>query len=83
MASKQECDDYAARLTQRFDAYVQWAIDNWPNKEFPLLESDFAESRRELGEILGPKLSKGEQQPSGGAPDDSGQYRDVTPMPWP
>lgn len=83
MASKQECDNYAAQLAQRFEAYVRWAIANWPNKELPLLEFDFAESRRELGEILGPKLSKGEQTSSDDTPGDSGQYRDVTPMPWP
>lgn len=83
MASKEECDRYAAKLAQQFEEYTRWAIENWPNKEFPLIASDFDRSRQELSEILGPKLAEGETR----RPDDDsgggGQYRDVTPMPWP
>lgn len=82
MASKAECDKYAAMLAQRFEEYTRWAISNWPNKNFPLMDSDFEASRRELSEILGPKLSEGEDMPSSGQ-SSRGQYRDVTPMPWP
>jgi len=82
MASKAECDKYAAMLAQRFEEYTRWAIQNWPNKDFPLIASDFDASRRELGEILGPKLSEGEEK-SPSAESEQGQYRDVTPMPWP
>jgi hypothetical protein len=84
MASKKECDIYAAKVAQRFDEFTKWAIENWPNKEFPLVASDFSESRRELGEILGPKLSEGEDAaPEKQNENDSGQYVNVNPMPWP
>lgn len=56
MASKEECDRYADELTRRFDHLMQWAITHWPRKDFPLMRSDFDASRRELSEILGPKL---------------------------
>jgi hypothetical protein len=82
MASKEECDRYAAMLAQRFEEFTNWAITNWPNKECPLLQSDFTQSRKELSDILGPKLSAGESTPRDAPPND-GQYRDVTPMPWP
>ncbi len=83
MASKAECDRYAAELSQRFEDLTKWAVANWPNKEFPLLLSDFSESRREIGQVLGPKLGDGEGThlvPAGGVDT---QYRGVNPMPWP
>lgn len=84
MASKAECDKYAAELAQRFDEMTRWAIENWPKKEFPLLDSDFTESRREIGQILGPKLGDGGESDRIPPSDkDSGQYRDMNPMPWP
>lgn len=84
MAGKAEYDKYAAELTQRFDELTRWAMENWPRKDFPLLESDFSASRRELGEILGPKLGDGEDaNPPSGPDDDSGQFIDMNPMPWP
>jgi len=84
MASKEECDRYAAELTRRFEELTHWAIANWPKKEFPLLESDFCDARREIGEIVGPKLGEGEPGNSApGIPSNSGQFRDVNPMPWP
>ncbi|HEY8607429.1 MAG TPA: hypothetical protein VIM12_10000 [Noviherbaspirillum sp.] len=84
MASKEECDHFAAQLAQRFEEYTKWALTNWPNKEFPLLPSDFDRSRQELSDILGPKLAAGEtRRPDDGSSPEDGQYRDVTPMPWP
>lgn len=85
MASKAECDKYAAELTQRFEELTKWAIVNWPRKEFPLLASDFTESRREIAGIIGPKLGDGDTEslPASAANADDGQYRDVNPMPWP
>ena len=84
MASKEECDRYAAELTQRFDELTRWAIANWPKKDFPLLSSDFSESRREIGGIVGSKL--GDASNDDGALDrrrGSSQYVDMNPMPWP
>jgi hypothetical protein len=83
MASKEECDKYAAELTRRFDEYVRWAIANWPKPEFPLLFSDFDASRREISQIAGPKLGDGEESDSSAASRNSGQFRDMNPMPWP
>jgi len=84
MANKDEADKFAAELSQRFDDLMQWAIEQWPYPNFPLMKSDFAQSRREIGEILGPKLAAGNQGPAPkSGPDDSGQYIDVNPMPWP
>lgn len=84
MASKKDCDIYAAQLAYRFEELTKWAIENWPNKEFPLLDSDFSASRRELGEILGRKLSEGEDISSDSKGDaDKGQFINMNPMPWP
>jgi hypothetical protein len=83
MASKEEYDQFATELTKRFEALTQWAMENWPNKEFPLLQSDFSASRREIGEIIGPKLGDGDQNASPSRKDDSAPYLDMNPMPWP
>jgi hypothetical protein len=94
MASKEEHDRYAQELTRRFEDFMRWAIANWPDKRFPLLESDFRESKRELAQIAGPKLGEGEsgsheagQARTGntapGIPVDAKQFVDVTPAPWP
>jgi hypothetical protein len=82
MASKEECDRYAEELAHRFDDLTRWAIANWPDKNLPLLTSDFAESRRELSTILGSKLQEiqGETRPN---VDGSAQYIDMNPAPWP
>lgn len=94
MASKAEHDRYAQELNHRFEDFTRWAIVNWPDKRFPLVESDFRESRRELAQIAGPKLGEGEpgevevERPSAGntapgIPVDAKQFVDVTPAPWP
>jgi len=82
MVTKAECDKYAAELAQRFEEFTKWAIANWPNKSLPLLPSDFSQSRREIGQIIGPKLGEGEDSPMPSG-KDSPQYIDITPMPWP
>lgn len=83
MASKTECDQYAAELTERFEALTKWAIANWPNKKFPLLPSDFKQSRREISDIIGPKLGEGDASAPESNTGDGGQFRDMNPMPWP
>jgi len=84
MTDKDASDQFAAELTRRFEDLTQWAISHWPYRNFPLMESDFAESRREISVILGRKLDAGKQgKPPGKDPDDSGQYIDMNPMPWP
>lgn len=89
MASKEQCDRYAEELAQRFEDFTKWAVAHWPREDFPLLQSDFNQSRRELGQIIGAKLGDGDdgsdealpQTPHGRS--DAGQYRDMNPMPWP
>lgn len=88
MATKEECDKFAAELLQRFDAMTAWAITHWPRPDLPLMASDFEESRKELSVILGPKLEADGKTARAGAPQDSGsadsgQYIDMNPMPWP
>jgi hypothetical protein len=84
MGSKEEYDRYAAALTERFDEFVRWAMENWPNKDFPLLQSDFEQSRREIADIAGPKLGDGDSGPPG--PDEGKEeapFIPMNPMPWP
>lgn len=86
MASKEECDQYAAELTRRFDELMKWAISNWPKPEYPLLSSDFAQSRREISQIVGAKLGDSDETGTGvrsAFSNDDRQFRDVNPMPWP
>lgn len=72
---------YADELIRRFDEFTNWAINNWPQKNYPLLPSDFADSRREISVILGKRLHEGESLPP---PEQGGpQYLDVNPSPWP
>lgn len=81
MATKEECDKYAAELAQKFEDLTKWAIQNWPKREFPLLQSDFDASRKEIGQILGPKLGEGDGVTS--SSNQPNQYVDMNPMPWP
>lgn len=86
MASKEECDQYVAELTHRFDEFVHWALANWPKPEYPLLSSDFRESRREISQIAGRKLGDADEHdelPRPAFGNDDRQFRDVNPMPWP
>lgn len=84
MADKEQLDHYAAELAQRLDGLITWAIENWPHKNFPLMQSDFAESRKEFSKIIGPKLDEGDIAASTALPaTDTRQYVDVNPTPWP
>lgn len=83
MASKDECDRYATEAARRFDDFVRWAIVNWPHKNFPLVSSDFADSRRELSSILGSKLQDGQSSSTNERGSDGAQYIDMNPAPWP
>ena len=84
MATKEQCDRFANEMAHRFEDLTKWAIENWPNKDTPLLSSDFSESRKEIGQILGPRLSEGRtdlHEPT--SEDSSPQYVQTTPAPWP
>lgn len=84
MASKEECDNYAAELNARFEEFTKWAMEHWPKKEFSLLRSDFTESYREIAQIAGPKLGDGNTDtPEPPKADSSAPFVDMNPMPWP
>src|SRR4051812_6067536 len=84
MTDKERYDAFASAFMQRYDELVHWAMVNWPNEKFPLMASDFAESRREISQILGPKLGDPEpSRPSYGSGKKEPQYLDVSPAPWP
>lgn len=94
MASMEQYDRYAAELTGRFEELEKWAIANWPKEDVPLLHSDFDASRREISQIVGPKLGDpdggdgtnaqaGDQISGAGVSRNEPDFRDVTPMPWP
>lgn len=84
MPNKEQCDKFAAEMAQRFEDFAKWAIDNWPHKNAPLLQSDLTSSRREIAFILGSKLTQseaaGEASSSAG---DTAQYINQNPAPWP
>lgn len=84
MTNKEQCDKFASEMAQRFEDFVKWTIENWPDKEHPLLQSDFSESRKEIGHVLGVKLNEGQTSasPSPSA-ENSAQYVNVNPAPWP
>jgi hypothetical protein len=84
MADKEQCDKFADEMARRFEDFTQWAIDNWPNKDFPLLQSDFSESRKEIGHILGARLSESQEAPPPSpAAENSPRYINMNPAPWP
>jgi len=92
MAGTSQVEIYAAEVNRRFEEWVRWSIEHWPRPDQPLTESDFEAARRELSEILGPRLGEEEQSgrpvdlvpdPPGLAPDEDRQFRDMNPMPWP
>lgn len=83
MATKEECDRYAEELAARFEAFTRWAIENWPGKETPLMSSDFAESRKEVGMILGSRLSEAQTETPSMRNGNHQQYVHVNPAPWP
>jgi hypothetical protein len=80
MASKEECDRFAAEVARRFEDFTKWTISNWPQPAHPLDQSDFNASRREIAGLLGDKLSSEQtDSPSAGGP----QYVNMNPAPWP
>lgn len=82
MTANADYDRYASELTERFEEMMKWAIEHWPRKDFPLLSSDFSRTRREISEIVGPKLGDGhpDDRPE---PRTARQFRPISPMPWP
>jgi hypothetical protein len=83
MASKEECDRYAIEMARRFEEFTKWAVENWPVKDAPLQSFDFSESRKEIGQILGPRLLEGRTDLPESPSEDSARYRQINPTPWP
>jgi hypothetical protein len=82
MSTKDDYDQFAADMVRRFEDFTTWAKENWPDKQSPLLDSDFASMRKEVAEMVGPRLGEAYGSVQPGPPDDT-QYVSVTPMPWP
>jgi len=84
MTTKEKYDQYATELNRRFEEMMTWAIQYWPKKHFPLLPSDFNASRREIGQIIGPKLgdSNSENMTMNDGENQT-PFIDTKPMPWP
>ncbi len=83
MATKEQRDRYADEVAARFEAFTKWAVANWPNKDDPLMSSDFAASRKEIGLILGSRLSEAQTETPSMRTGDHKQYVHVSPAPWP
>jgi hypothetical protein len=83
MTDKETCDRYAIEMAQRFASLVSWAKKNWPDKNFPLLDSDFDNSRKEIRLLLGERLESCQDGSSADSGSDSPQYIDMNPTPWP
>jgi len=76
-------DEYASELLRRFEDLTHWAIAHWPEKNYPLMQSDFANARREISVILGRRLQEGvSSTPRPSGPDDA-EYIELNPTPWP
>lgn len=84
MASEHDTAHFAAELTQRLDALIEWAIQHWPEKNQPLTAQDFLATQREIALLLGARLHAQPPSNAGPAPADGGaQYVNVAPAPWP
>lgn len=87
MSDKETRDRFAKEMARRFDEFTAWAIEHWPVKSFPLMQSDFVESGKEISEILGSRLAVDEDAGGGNGNTTQSEYEpqyvSVTPMPWP
>lgn len=83
MPTKDEYDLFAAEMVRKFEDFTTWAKENWPDRQSPLTDSDFASMRKQVAEMVGPRLGTGEAKPDGPGAGDDAQYVNVTPMPWP
>lgn len=78
MATHKEYND---ELNQRFQDFMLWAINHWPDTQHPLRPDNFAAVRAELALVTvhAEETDKHVPEPSEGGP----QYVSVTPAPWP
>jgi hypothetical protein len=85
-------DEYATEVMRRYQEFRLWAMQNWPVATQPLDDAAFYATERELKLLLGARLhpqdgaeSKrpGPPPDQAGSGDGDGEFRDVTPMPWP
>ncbi|GAA4014623.1 hypothetical protein [Actimicrobium antarcticum] len=84
MTSQTERDQFAAEFNRRFEEFVSWANEHWPEKNQPLRPEDFGASRREIALLLGARLHAGSPPDASALPSEGGeQYVNVNPAPWP
>lgn len=88
----QQSEDYLGEVEQRLDVLAQWVTSYWPRTDTPLATNDFDGVKRLFIELVRSKLV--EVHASQDAPnvvtadirppnDDSDQYVNVNPSPWP
>lgn len=72
---------YATDLAARFQAYIDWAMSNWPGNTV-LDPAAFSASRHELTTLLA-TLGTDAQNSTDPATPGAAQFVPVDPMPWP
>lgn len=84
MASQEEKQAFRDELINRFDELVRWATDAWPDKNRPLTAVDLVPLREQLANIVSQAEQHQAATSSALDPEDGGgQFRQVTPAPWP
>lgn len=83
-------DVFATQATEKYDEFIAWMIQHWPQRSDPLSTADFSAGKREMNLLLGAKLhAAGDSgQPIADVAatndrDNAEQYLPVTPAPWP
>lgn len=81
MANQQTVEQFTGEFERRFHALIQWAVENWPDKNNPLDAADFAVANKEFTKIIAKTGHAGPliPEPAQGGP----QYVSVDPTPWP
>lgn len=88
----QQSEDYLGEVEQRLDVLAQWAISYWPRTDAQIAADDFDGVKLQFMELVRAKLVKASDSPGAEndvaadrrpANDDSEQYINMNPAPWP
>jgi hypothetical protein len=90
MSTDKTHEQYVASMLEKFDAFVEGALKDWPQPDRPLSSADFSVARYELLKMMNERresASNSTASQSGAIKDDidsdANQYLPVTPAPWP
>ena len=89
--TEEQLNEFSVQATERYDTFIAWMINHWPQQSDRLTVADFSAGKREMGLLLGAKLHVSRGDNSAPLSDiavtegesDSKQYLPVTPAPWP